>query len=763
MLPIRAILRGLRRLRVARATCALGIASTVAACGGRDPAATTLFAGPGQVAVAGAAKDRVFVANRGTDSVQVLQLTEQLSDSDFVASQARYFPLNLSVGAEPTELAAAGHGAFVFVLDSIDGTVSVIDAIALRVLKDDTGARLRVPIGDVASQPRGIVGHTPATCTASVQPDKGACVARAYVSLKALGSIAVVDLRIDAAGTASLVVDNQYRVGGAPQGLAMGGGDALFVTDDASPNVVRVSLPNASNLTPSIDRIAIGVPAASIAVTDTAVAVTRPAYGDVLVLTRSDDATASVDTGTLAARDGDPSFAPLPRCLQDCNATTDTCPSAHPADRALCVSADGYGQPAEAAPYGGLPTRGVPQALAALPASYLAQPFVAHCLGGTDTMDFASGFAVASLGGAVELIGLLADGTPRLVDAAFCRPPTLHAVDGSPGDLATVLASCPAHPARNRFACAAVDGADTDNTAAALVLRGQDGERVGLAWEGVLPGGDGSAGGAVLSADGTTLRRASRDGLDFAQAWNVRAANGSAQRGDIVEVITGPVDSEACQAAGLDVTTPCARERRIAAFIDADPRSGQPTGIVLDAPLPAACFVGDIAYRLRVGDGFLAGRLDASNRLDLTTLARLSPGERYGPPAPQAVSLPLSFALRDDLDTGSTLSPCERYAADGRARVRAPAWRSRLGISAVRVDDPARPLQLAAAYDPAGRIVRQWGFMPHALTFVPHDSVGGLRLVVSFAGSNAVYVTAATSSRDLLGDAAPGRGRLYTN
>ena len=746
-----------------------------AGCGGRDPAATTLLAGPGGVAVAGAQADRAFIANRGTDSVQVLQLQPNLPDADFVPAPARYFPLQLAVGPEPTEIAAAGAGRYVFVLDGLSGEVSAIDAIDLRVIQNANGLRLRLPVGDVSAQARSLLGDPRAECSGTQLPSAGPCLARAFVALKAMGSVVEVQLRRADDGTYALVLEHSAAIGGEPQALAMGDGNALFVTDDASPTLVRLPLPFGAAGSSGAERFALGGVGGAVAATANAVAVARPATGDVVVLAAPMGQSESASTAALGVRDADPTFAPLPRCLLPCDAVGDGCRSAHPADQALCLSPNGYEQPVGALPYGAVSLRGHPQALAALDANAAGGPFVTHCVGAAATASYAGGFAVASVNGAVEFIGLDDDAQPTLVDIGFCQPPTLANVEGALVALQEVLDACPAAPARRRFACAsdeataagaAEPAAATSAPPGVLVLRGRDGEKVGLLWEGVLPQGDGSDNQAAVD-DANVVRRRLRDALDFSNVallrpLEVNALGEVVHIGDVFEVVSKPTFSEACQAELEGTGEACTLERRVVGLVDAT-ASTTPSGLVLDHPLPRACFPNALNYRLRAGDTFLAGRLQANGQIAPNTLARVAPGERYGPAETGRTELPVSFAIRADLPIDATLSACERYGADGRALNASVAWRNRMGYTAGQVRDPARSLQLAAAYDGSGRMVRQLGFMPHALAFTPASSPGGVQLIVSFAGSNAVYLSQARSSYDFFGEAHQRNSRLLTN
>ncbi|RYF03018.1 MAG: hypothetical protein EOO40_12670, partial [Deltaproteobacteria bacterium] len=119
---------------------------TAAACQPAEKLPNAYFAAPAGMAVAGTHFDHLFVANAGADALHVIALSDNMADIDLVPSPARYFPLEVPVGSNPSDVAATPDGRFVFVLDDIDSTLQVVDADTFRRARGADGGVLTATV-----------------------------------------------------------------------------------------------------------------------------------------------------------------------------------------------------------------------------------------------------------------------------------------------------------------------------------------------------------------------------------------------------------------------------------------------------------------------------------------------------------------------------------------------------------------------------------------------------------------------------------------
>jgi hypothetical protein len=477
-------------------------------------------------------------------------------------------------------------------------------------------------------------------------------------------------------------------------------------------------------------------------------AVARPAYQDVALWISAEGDVAS---GTLTPLDANPVRTPLPQCITPCEqAQADACEDAHAADRALCSEPVGYSPGAH--PYTALYLGSIPTALTALDATVTGAPLVERCAadGPEGATAFAQAFAVASLDGTIEYIGLSGgDGAPkaRLLDRASCQTPKVKSLAQSLAVVDLVLAPCAPLPAgRARMAC--LGDAEGDGTGRVGLMRGHSDSRpIGLAWEGVLPGGDRSGGGGIIDP----LGRLYDGGSDAAQdlghlGIRVRALDAFGQvayGGDVLQILTPQLASSACGNEGTSGSTLCQLERRIVA-VDSE---GGRSRLVLDRPLDARCFNAGVqlAYRIRVGDAFLAGAIDEGGAF-ASTPVRLGPGQTYGKGLVAGATGPLFFTIDPKLDIGANLSACQRYLPGDSQAAGMPPWRSRNNLTAFAVQDPFAPVRTGEVADPLRNVTVNSGQMPFAMVMTRGDGGGAPAavrppvLLVSFAGSDGVLV-----------------------
>lgn len=675
-----------RRLDAMTRRVGLAVAALVLApaCEDRTSAEDAIFASPAGIAVAGAALDKLFVANTGEDSLQVVRLGERLRDIALVRSSALYFPLQIPAGMHPTRLAATPDGRYVVALAQAEETLALIDADALAAVQDETGAPMRVPLGAVGSAPADLVA-SPVACAAP-------CAGRFHVALAHTGSVLTLEVVTDP--VASLAIVGGFAVGGTPSRLAISpDGRALFVADGHEARVTRIALD--SGATESLDTGAIPGPLA-VSTDGNLLLVGRPALRDVLVVS-------GASRGGLVPAPTNPVFTPAPRCLAECGAT-DACTGAHPADASLCVGAAGL--EATTNPYRALYVGAAPAVIAVVGRGAGHAPLAVECDDDDTTAQPVKSydeFAIVAThdnaaAGNLLFVGLAGEGVtgPELVNDRWCGQARLTQPEGAvtatgteAPALSEVLESCPATPADTaRLVCAKVEDGDAGVAVfpGNLIATEQDGRSgYALEWEAVLPGLRREQGGGVILADG----RFKDLGIDLAdyeiQPRQTDGNGATTYAGDILEIRTAPRRSDpACAAALADLPQRlCIFERRILAVVDHDGAGA----LVLDAALPDACFQqgGAIAYRVRAGDQFLV-------RPPTGASLRLAPGGRFGPGGDVGQRQPIAFVAKA-LDPQTALGACERFDDDGDAVDPMPAALSRNREIAFIVDGAFAPVR----------------------------------------------------------------------
>jgi hypothetical protein len=698
------------------------------------------FSGPGGLVVAGSNFDHLFIANTGTDAVQVARLTPALRDVDMVPAPARYFPLHIPAGPNPTELAATHDGRYVLALDIIDNTLRVIDGDTMTLVLDTArgvtpAPLLKLPLNPREGLPAGMAG-SPLPC------DREGCLGRAYVAMRAAGTILTVDVLESASKTLSLDVSRLYPVGGAPLRLAAHPTEALlYMTDAASPELVQLDL-----TTGKLVRAPLGGVGGPIAVSEDWIAVGRPETRDVVVLT---GAAGKIAQGPFVAVDTNPTFTPAPACLPACvGADPGSCRGAHEADLGVCASE--VGLVSGPAPYGAVYTGVIPGQL-----SFLHHKITEQCApqGDAASVAFADGIAVAGLDGTLHFIGVQPGSPPsiRLLETHRCVENNVTIPGGQAAKLGDFLAECPATPdGRNRYACLGAPGEATKHVA---VLRGAaHGQRWSFQWEAVLPNGDRSAGGGVIDDAG----RLGDNALDLGQLGirpqQLDVLGSKAARGDVVTILTQPrLTDPACRTAlGLSETESfdlCKLERRVKAVEkDATGRSV----LVLDRPLDRACFnAGEVAYRVRAGDAFLVSASDI-NGAPAVPPTRIGPGDIYTPAGIPHASPAVAFALRADGLYGAELDACARYDGNGAPRGGVDAVFSRVGAVSFIINDAFASARTNLSFDLIGNPTGTLGKIPGGMAMTrDRNDVPG-RLYVTFAGSASLLISDPQKTGDLL-------------
>ncbi len=219
----------------------------LAACSNAEKLPTSNFSGPAGLVVAGPSRNQVFVANSGFDAVQVVNLDPALPNIDMAMAPARYFPLFIPTGPNPTDLAVTPDGGHVYVLDMLLGAVRMIDATTLQVVPLTNA----IDGYSVALSPLDGLFDTmvasPSACSVSGLAAGSQCLGRIYLGSQALGQLAVVDAVAAADATISLHNRGWVSAGGIPGRIAVTAtntGDRLFVTDLASSNTTQIDVIN---------------------------------------------------------------------------------------------------------------------------------------------------------------------------------------------------------------------------------------------------------------------------------------------------------------------------------------------------------------------------------------------------------------------------------------------------------------------------------------------------------------------------------------
>lgn len=701
------------------------------------------------MALAGEHFEHLFVANTGKDAVQVVQMAPRIAQVDSISSPARYFPLNIPVGPSPSELAATADGRFVLSLDSIDNRIQLIDAHALARVRDAQGHIVSLQLGGPGSEPSAMLGAQKA-CTPSESAPTSACVGRVYVAMRALGVVAVVDVRQSLSDQSlSFKVDRSYAVGGAPLRMAIDPDEqALFMTDAQAPQLIRLPLGDAATSAPQRYELgAIGGPL-TISADASFVVVGRPAMQDVLVLMGDEG---PVGTAALRIQPANPVWTPTPACLQWCDkAEPAACFNAHEADRGLCVADGGLAQEPNNI-YAGLYLGAVPAQIAGLGADARGRLVTASCENppyGRAQSAYQQAVAVAQLDGTLRLVGLRdsqGEVHIELLDAGFCRAPALSRYPNQNQPLDAVLASCPnALQNTNRFACVGEASQAAEARGLVTILRGQAGGQAwGLTWEGVVVGGQPSYGGATIDAQGNLVVPAQVLQNATIAAQSPTRFGQAAQGGDVIEVLSAPqLHDVSCNQILHGNARPCQFERRIAHVVtDA---AANTTTLELDRPLPRACFGGGVGFRILAGDAFVVAPLDQTG-MALPSVARLYPGDTFGPGTVPGQMPAFSFTIRSDLDAATAVDACTRYDRSQPGSHPSTAL-NRGHLLAWSIDDPFSPQPIAERLDALSRPQGPSGSLPRGILATRSaarqlSSTSGVDyLCISYGGSNGVLV-----------------------
>lgn len=712
-------------------------------CAPAEPLPAAFFSAPGGMALAGRAFDRLFVANTGKDTLQMVQLAPKMMQVDTVAGAARYFPLNIPVGPSPSEIAATADGRYVLSLDSINDAVQLIDATNMARVRDAAGQVVSLALGSPGNDPTTMLGAQQA-CTPSEKAPASDCLGRAYVAMRALGAIAVVDVRQSHSDqSVFLQIDRMAVVGGSPMRLATDLNEtALFITDAQAPELVRLSLVAQNASVQRFDLGAIGGPVA-VSQDGTFVVVGRPAEQDLLAFVSD---AGQVGQGTLHILPANAVWTPAPTCLQLCNQPEiSACQGAHEADQGLCVAQGGLAAEPNHT-YAGLYIGGIPAQLAGLGADARGRLVTASCESptrGREARGFQQAMAVAQLDGTLRLVGLRdAEGAPNiaLLDAGYCRSPSLSRFVNQTMPLADVLAACPSFDANsNRFFCIG----EGQEQGVVTALRGQaNGQAWGVVWEGPVMGGESSRAGIIDAEGQLVVPTAQLSQMQIVPQAAARFGQ-AAQGGDILQVLTPPSAHDAvCQEALVHGTQSCQFERRITA-LEADPVTKQTT-LRLSAPLPKACFPSQTNVRILAGDAFVVVPVDQTGAAGAGVM-RLSPGDSFGPGLVANQTPNFSFTIRHDLDAAAQAPSCSRYdrsqpgphpsAALGRGQL--VAW---------AVDDPFEPQPVAERLDALARPQGPMGRIPQAMVATRNTARQSINpkvvdyLCVSYGGSNGVLI-----------------------
>jgi hypothetical protein len=421
------------------------------ACAQAETRLDANFRGSSGIAVA---NKRLFVANGGEDSLQVLALGDKLADVAFVRGPVQFFPLRIPTGANPGQLAASADGKSIIVAE-LQGRLRTVDSETLRSV-----STVRISGGPIVDLIEDAVACVPP------------CAGRFLVAADA--AVSEWTLLVDGAWQsgaswglertpASLVADNSW----------------LFVSQGT--DVVRIH--RASGVQTVLDA---GGQVGPVALAGPRLLVGRVDHHDVVV----------ADTATLQLLALDPVFAPLPTCVDVCG--EQSCQRGHAADRSLCL--EGATLSAAGTAYAGLYLGAAPALIMALDEPLQAPA----CAGEEATHD---GFALAtSLDGLVHFLTL--GETPALLDRRWCEAVSIGKDAATGIAIDELVGDCLPVPAARRFAC--VDGVG-------LFPGRLHRKALRLDWEGVLlsrpaGGGTATAEGALTDSRGDFVGRDVRAG-----------------------------------------------------------------------------------------------------------------------------------------------------------------------------------------------------------------------------------------------------------
>ncbi len=647
------------------------------ACDETTPVAASQFAGPAGIVIGGSEKNLLFVANSAEDALRVVDVSEGVTNNDFVESPSVFNPLRIPAGPNPTDLAVSNDGRVVAVLDPINGVLRLVDADALRVVRNGAGEVYTFALGPPGAIPVGI--EPDPSSSLCLRP----CLGRFFVSLSGVGQIVALSFQETGEGP-RIGLDQIYDTGGRPQRMAASAdGALLFAIDAASDEVVRVD-----RSTGAVERRSTVAPASDLAVSGdgSILMVARPSLRDILIF---DDIGAGLTELPAFSR-----TSPQFRCISPC-ADESVCEGAHPATRSICTADDFSTLNASSQPYDALYLGIIPRRIEALSTTLGHPDLRLDCTdeNSSSVRERLDEYAVV-VGednfGQTSSIRWLSirepDGTllPRIAENGFCQDPEVLVEevsftldDGTLVELDDFVDVCPDVPLDSRmepqarFQCLRYTPLDEDpqmpppeeEKTGVLI---QPGVRPGftvwrLDWEPPLSNLRRLQGGGRLDdpPDGFAPGEVLTDlDLDLSES--------GIEIGDVVSILSSPDLSQAECSAALETGASCELERRVIGFagdgVILGPSAFDPANTEID-PLPVACFGGQsgLSYEIRAGDSFTVGRTGN------TQVGRVRPGELFGPGGREGRLEGLLFRIRDDLVTRPDLSACERYPTEGES------------------------------------------------------------------------------------------------
>jgi hypothetical protein len=596
---------------------------------------SSLLPRPSGLTIAGSDSELLFVANNAENTLQVIALGDNLGDFTVKESPAQYFPLKIKAGDRPSDLVASSDGSYIVVLNNPSRSLSLIDVEALTRL-----SAAELTFSAALGTPKAVVG--------SPEPCESPCLGFFYVSFPTSAQIGRV--RLDNDTNPTLTLEATWTLGGTPTTMVVDPlGQWVFVVDAGSSEVVRVKVSDQQ-----LTRWNIGAPGGAIALSadGTLLLVARPAYHDIVILSELEaNEPQKVDTNA--------SWLPPALCLDACNAVSSCAASEsyfqHPANAAFCLGDSGLEN--QGSVYGEIYIGSVPTSIITMGTSQSAKHAMqaASCGDGGERKIFNEFAWVGGEGGFIYSLGLRDEAgllVPELMDFKHCEQASV--TSRSEIQASALLADCPQAPGRSHFECAGEH---------LVVMPGTtQSESLSFAWEGVLV--DRPKGGGALNDAGAFVDA----GVDFSTA--------SILVGDIVEILSSPLNNAQCtQAAGTSPQA-CVFERRIQAIEG----EGIEASLVLTEALPADCFEqgGGIAYKIRAGDVFRM-------QWGFQSPIRIAPGQRFGLGGEVGRDLPLIGELLDTLDPRSTETACQRY--DSSTGLSAPLLRDPTTEIIFDVDD----------------------------------------------------------------------------
>ena len=657
------------------------VAFLSAGCNDPENFVDAKFSSPSSVVVAGTDQKRLFVANAGSGTLQVLQLQDELGEMTFEESQLIYFPLEIPLGTKkgyPSELVASSDGRYVLALDSAAAAIHIIDAQELEPINKDEEGAATFAFNEILSTSSS-TGYLPASLITG-RLDCGAnCLGEFYLTLQKAS--AVVGLRLSKSDKGELTLIEFTRVvidDSSPGELAISlDNQSLFVADVHQPAIYHLELNDGEPALAAT--IPTGVVAGSLAVSGAGdyLLVGRPQFLD-LVLFSLVDASGDISLVDLNAEAG-PELTCLDPCTPAANSEDSNCQGAHPGASAICIEEQGLGLSGDG--YGGIYLGAMPSKILALGGSGGHPSLVVPCQEDFSVEDssvdrvYSEYALVATEDGAIHMVGLeLRDSTeetvftPELASFGWCRTSRLEVrgeasvvvknetVQKDLGLLTAALGPCPAAPERAQFECLTSISSGREITA---IGEQEDFGVVSLAgrttWAEVKFDWEGALSLDLVHDDGgqVTITGNFTD-VDL----NLGNFEDIIKPGDILEITTELLkDDVDCKAAlGENINSLCGVERRIVGV----PTKEDPV-LVLDSPLPLSCFRGGgrVGYRIRMGDSF-AITTSSGERY------RLKPGEHFGPGGVTGLNESILFATQPAPGgVDSAVPACDRYSAAG--------------------------------------------------------------------------------------------------